>query len=303
MKVARFPLFCGVLIAALLLLLLYFSCHARIDESMEARKTNKYNVIFAGTCKNVEPHLETNLDHIEMCAKKFHDYAVVIYENDSTDDTRNILLRRKKSNYEYIFEDNVTEPLRTLRLAHGRNRILEKVWKLNADNYFDYLIMMDLDDVNADGTFVSTISECFEQESWDVVSANQSDTYYDWWALRLPGFMNYDCWIPDSDQDNCYSFFGKRFEQEKGWIAVDSAFGGMAIYNLKTIPKTCRYQGIHPDGNEKCEHVDFHKCIKDHGGKQFINTRFINGDSILSANNEQTLVTRKHPSKGRKPQP
>jgi len=103
-----------------------------------------YNVIFAGTCKNIE----NMLIHIDVCGNKFNSYKLIIYENDSTDNTRNLLIKNKKDNYLYIFEDNVTEPLRTIRLANGRNKILNKVREINTYNTYQYLIMIDLDDVN-----------------------------------------------------------------------------------------------------------------------------------------------------------
>jgi hypothetical protein len=59
-------------------------------------------------------------------------------------------------------------------------------------------------------------------------------------------------------------------------IPVKSAFGGTALYKLSSIPSYCKYNGTHPTGEEKCEHVDFHKCIGNAGGKIYINTKFIN---------------------------
>jgi hypothetical protein len=65
--------------------------------------------------------------------------AVILYENDSKDKTRSILEKHKKENYHYIFEDNVKEPLRTKRLANGRNKILEKMHEINKDKYYEHI--------------------------------------------------------------------------------------------------------------------------------------------------------------------
>ena len=59
-----------------------------------------------------------------------------------------------------------------------------------------------------------------------------------------------------------------------GLIPVNSAFGGIAIYKIKSIQE-CRYNGLYDDEGEKCEHVDFNECIRSKGGKIFINSSFL----------------------------
>jgi hypothetical protein len=53
----------------------------------------------------VEPHIQNILNHIEKCGKKFNDYSVIIYENDSSDKTREILNENMDLNIE-IPEDS-----------------------------------------------------------------------------------------------------------------------------------------------------------------------------------------------------
>jgi hypothetical protein len=240
----------------------------------------KYNVIFAGTIKNVEEFIKKNLDNIDTCGKKFNDYFVIIYENDSTDNTRNILLENKKSNYEYIFENNITEPRRTMRIANGRNKILNRIRELNINQYYNYLIMLDLDDVNISGNFVNTINTCFEYSNWDVLTGNQHEQYYDLWALRKKNDMEYDCWrmvqqnsnIPNSQYIFVYSKY-KKYDPGQ-LLEVDSAFSGIAIYKLSSIPNECNYVGQYDDGGELCEHVEFNRCIKNSGKNIYINSSF-----------------------------
>jgi len=246
----------------------------------------EYSVVFGGTVRNIEEYIKTNLDHIDKCGKKFKDYAVIIYENDSTDNTRKILEENKKDNYIYIFEDNIKEPLRTMRIANGRNKILDKVREINKNDSYDFLVMIDLDNVNSSGKFVDSIETCFEYMNWDVLTGNQSDKYYDIWAFRKKGLLDWDCWreyyratnngMSDSDAKDKYIYgIFNKFEPS-GFIEVDSAFSGIAIYKLKSIPNYCNYKGNYDEDNtEQCEHVSFHKCIKDNGGKIFINTKFL----------------------------
>lgn len=234
----------------------------------------KYNVIFAGTCRSVEPYIKKLLEYVDKCGKKFNSYCLIVYENDSSDKTREILEKNKKSNYYYIFENNIQEKRRTVRLERGRNLILDKVKELNKDNNYEYLIMIDLDNVNKRGTFLKTIDSCFDYQDWDVICANQKRRYYDTYALRYPD-LNYDCGAKRPVDGKKCGEIKIKFPSNKR-IDVDSAFGGIAIYKLSSIPNHCKYNGKYDDGDEKCEHVDFNKCIKDSGKKIVIDTKFMN---------------------------
>jgi len=246
----------------------------------------EYNVIFAGTCRNVESDLPSVLEHIDTCGSMFGKYAVVIYENDSADATRSILMDHAESRsgmYSLIFEDGIDEkePRRTMRLERGRNLILDKVHEINAQNEYDFLVILDLDNVNASGRFVETIGSCFQHDGdddWDVLTANQqTGYYYDIWALRKRPDLNYDFarYQPQPGGKD-KSMFYLQFDPNEApdLVEVDSAFGGIAIYRLSTLPKNCRYRGEYKDGGEKCEHVDFNQCLRNHGNKIFINKQF-----------------------------
>jgi hypothetical protein len=267
-----------IIITALFILYKYYS---RVEEGFEQSNTRDFNVIFAGTVRNCEKYIKDVLNHIENCGKKFKNYAVVIYENDSNDNTRAILNDNKKSNYHYIFEDGITENRRTMRLANGRNKVLDKINQLNSDTHYDYLIVLDMDDINYSGTFVDSIDSCFKYNlnDWDVLSGNQTGQYYDIWALRKRDVIDYDFMRERKTADTKKNaeiehILGHTHFDKNGLLEVDSAFGGIAIYKLSAIQQ-CRYVGeYYDDGSENCEHVEFHKCIKKNGGKLFINTEF-----------------------------
>ena len=249
----------------LLIILLIICIQFIIKYNKKEGLTNySYNVIFAGTVKNCEKYIKKNIHNIEECGKLFNSYAVIIYENDSTDNTRQILNENKKNNYYYIFEDNVTEPRRTMRLAHGRNKIIEKMKELNG---YEYLIMLDMDDINESGKFVETIHTNFKHKNWNALTGNQTTKYYDIWALRQPGYIDYDCHKePTLETKN---IIDNTHYEPNGLIPVISAFGGIAIYKISSI-NDCKYVGEYSDKTELCEHVEFNKCI----GDVFINTEF-----------------------------
>jgi hypothetical protein len=273
----------------ILLILIFYYIYIKISNIETFDNSNidplkimsNYNVIFVGTIRNVEKYLLNTLENIDKCGKKFKDYCLIVYENDSFDNTRNILINNKKENYHYIFEDNILEPRRTMRISNGRNKILDKINEININNYYTYMINLDMDNINESGTFVNSIETCFKYdvESWDVLTGNQSSTYYDLWALRKTNILEVDLW---TNKNNNEDLFKLKFEQN-GLLEIDSAFGGIAIYKLSSIPNKCRYNGEYmnnnkeniPQGTEKCEHVDFNECIKENNGKLFINTDFL----------------------------
>ena len=264
-----------------LLLFLVTLCLVVYTVTQNPRRTmRQHGVIFAGTVRNVAAYLPTSLHHIEECGRKFRDFAVVLYENDSSDETRALMEKLKRPNYHYIYEDGVRERRRTVRISNGRNKILDQVRAINTNSSYDYLVMLDLDDVNSSGSFVASIESCFKHKGWDVLTANQRGLYYDLWALRKKKDMETDCWLDvrehndDPDAIQKYVTNKQKKYKEDGLLQVDSAFGGAAIYRLKRVPPTCRYNGAYEDGTEKCEHVDFHRCIKQNGGRIFINTSF-----------------------------
>ena len=269
-------------IIAILLYFVFFYRPVRKHGRDPKKIMKACNVIFAGTVRNVEPYIRKALHDIEVCAQQFNDNAVVLYENDSSDETRSLLQKYKRKNYHYLFENDITEQTRTKRIARGRNTIMKKVRKLNSKNYYDYMIMLDLDDVNYSGRFVGSIATCFGYENWDVLAANQTGTYYDLWALRKKDDMDHDCWMDvfqhPNDPNAVKKYVTSRlkhYPQQDNLLEVDSAFGGAAVYRLKAIPKNCKYVGCYSDGTQKCEHVEFNECIKKNGGRIFINTRFL----------------------------
>lgn len=261
------------------------SLNLDISKEELSNRMKKYNVIFGGVGRNIEPYIKTTLDNIDKCGNRFNKYEVIIYENDSSDNTRKILNDNKKDNYHYIFEDNITEPRRTFRLANGRQKVLDKAKELNKNNEYTFYIAVDLDDVNFSGRFVDTIETCFINEDWDILTGNQSDRYYDLWTIRRMGDMEYDCWRKIDDEtekgmdrleaDN--KFLHSRYKKyEPGMLLeVDSAYGGIAIYRLKSLHNDCRYNGDYGDGREQCEHVPFTLCLKEKGLKIYINTSFL----------------------------
>lgn len=64
-------------------------------------------------------------------------------------------------------------------------------------------------------------------------------------------------------------------QETSEWIAVDSAFGGLAIYR-RSLLDAARYRGKDENNEIVCEHVWLHRQLKANGARLFINPRMIN---------------------------
>jgi hypothetical protein len=152
-----------------------------------------YKIVIAGCTKNSAPYILSHLLRLVEIGKLFKTYNIIIYENDSTDNTCEVLSQFKKNNihFEFIHEENIIERLkykmhhvRPQILAHGRNRLLKFITRNYSD--YDFMIMIDLDNI-LDRFNPKHILNIFNYGNvWDVLTANCINKYYDIWALRIP---------------------------------------------------------------------------------------------------------------------
>ncbi len=253
--------------------------------SFDIMKTK--SVIITGCCRNVEVFINRNLSIMNKIGKKFKEYKIIIYENDSCDSTRKLLIDNKKPEYDYIFEDNVNIENRTMRIAHCRNKIIDHINKKYLN--YDYILMLDLDDVLASGRLIETINTCFfyNTTQWDAMFANCSDKYYDIYALRKTGLLTSCCWnnvnvmkrhgIPHHiAYKECIDKYIVNYPIYTKIMPVLSAFGGAGLYKLKSIDKAI-YIGREETHVDKqiCEHVSFNAYLINKGYKIYINPRML----------------------------
>ena len=221
------------------------------------------SVIVCGCTKNSARYIYKHLQLLYDMSPLFERFKMLIYENDSTDNTVEILEEFKKTHplFDYISE-NVRISMRTEILAHGRNTLLRYV------QGYEYMIMTDLDDVIA--TFKpSQIKYLFEPTygDWDGLFANCLGKYYDIWALRIERdkwtklcpfqVIDFDCWEKAQEYrtKQVISQYQITIPTSAPLIPVNSAFGGFGIYKVNKINGI--YKGF--DTKPRCEHVAFHK--------------------------------------------
>ncbi len=208
-----------------------------------------HQVIICGVCKDAEKQLPVAFASIEALSKKCSDYRVVIYENNSKDNTK-LLLRQwaaKDPKILVISEDLSSSALkrvgrarhksRTESIARARNIILDEIMKKKYDN-FPYVVMADLDMLAWDVEGIVATLDAKEPE-WDAVCANGG---YDRFAFRSEEFpfgaelLGKTYWKRIWDYDLQLSASGE-------WKKVYSAFGGLGIYKREAI-RGCRYSGV-----------------------------------------------------------
>lgn len=265
-------------------------------------------IIFAGVARDCEKFLPAVLRGIDPLSSEFPDSAFIFVENDSQDSTKSVLSQwgSGKDNFHLVNLDGLGGiPRRGLRLEIARATYVEFIKADPKLSTYDFLVVMDMDDINVRGVNLEKFSEALEflqdQADHAVVFANQDGTYYDMWTLRHETLCPSDVWeeVLDwvhekkvSDEEAYRNTFAKRvfsLPPLNKFLEVDSAFGGFAIYKLSyVLDNKNPYLGSKikilkdEDGNitlyrwEICEHVHFNLGIKNLGGRLFIKQDLIN---------------------------
>jgi hypothetical protein len=234
-----------------------------------------YDIIIVGCARNIEQYLDNTLKKINMIKSLFKSTKVFIYENDSTDKTLKILQDWENKNIIKLITEKNVPGLRTERLAHGRNILYNEAMKYK----FDLLIVIDIDIIIRDLNKEAILS-CFDiKEDWAMLGGNQTNKYYDLWALRTyDDWMPFDCWecvkIHKKSKDYCVNSRYRQIKKDSKPIKVKSCFGGIVIYKRKYLDN-CSYGNGLLNKNEICEHVIFNEGILKNGGSIFINPKLI----------------------------
>ncbi len=247
---------------------------------------NDSSIIVCGIVRNAENGLRTNIPVINALCHCCKDFRLVIYENDSTDDTKNILSSWAKTDIKRIHvllkntDGTKTIPSsyevkgnpffsykRIEKMANLRNQYMEYVNKQGWNA--DYLIIVDLDvaKLNLENILTSFTSG----KNWDAVTAfghslspKLKRRYHDTFALTEFGDEN----NPQTEAKikTLADKYGKMKPSDE-WIRVFSAFGGLAIYRFEAI-KGLRYKVI-TNKDERvevhCEHFSIYSQMAERG--------------------------------------
>ncbi|MDR0613708.1 MAG: hypothetical protein LBG45_09605 [Dysgonamonadaceae bacterium] len=250
-------------------------------------------IIICGIVRNCGKNLKRNIRTIDKICNLARDYHVVMFENDSTDNTKQILTdwadNRKNIHISLNDFNTVTIPdkrnilinpffsvYRIEKMASYRNFYLDYIEREKLPG--DYVIIVDLDvhKICLEGIVAAFSLNC----GWDALTSNGIShapsslfrkRYYDSYALIECGQEN----IPQTESTIRAAQYRWAFlKPDMPLIRVASAFGGLAIYRREAIAG-CRY-GVLMNDDEKVEsrteHFFFHQQMKERGyDKIFIN--------------------------------
>lgn len=196
-------------------------------------------VLICGICKDIAQAIPNTITNIEKLGNRFTDYKVVIYENNSSDKTADLIKKWALKNKKVIFiSENVPNSKlssisRTEKIARARNKILEEVRKLNYKKY-SVLIMADLDFMTQ-WPIDEIVHSTKLLENCDCITANgiRGEYYWDRYAFRSEEHPFGPEMIGDIWWDKLVNSW---FVLEKDELyPVYSAFGGLALYRTKSI--------------------------------------------------------------------
>jgi glycosyltransferase involved in cell wall biosynthesis len=249
------------------------------------------SVAICSIVRNCNTGLVKNIPAVEKLRNKFKESVVIVFENDSTDNTKSTLRNWSKTSTNVLItcEDFGERTIpkedyygfnrffsfnRISKMANFRNKYLEVLRSF--DHSYDYVIVIDLDIENFT---IDGIAHSYGLASkWDVITANGYSyspslrrRYHDTYALVELGKESID----QNEKE--------IFNNQKKWSdlrvrnpleRVYSAFGGLAIYRYSTIINK-NYAVIKNNDNRvevKCEHFSLHQSIqKDGFDRIFIN--------------------------------
>lgn len=249
--------------------------HRTVD--LGRRRARRSRAVIAGLARSLGPVLEKTIARIECTGLLFRDYRVILFENDSTDETpaRLRLWAARNGRVTVICEQlglphwpSVRSDARSAALALHRNRLLAEAEARYAD--WDYLIVVDTD--LAGGWSDSGIAHSLGLDDWDVVGANSLD-YHDfgrgprWYFVDMWAFRPVGSWRELTAQEEKALRFSIH-RRGSPPVEVWSCFGGCGIYKMRSVLGR-RYAG------GDTEHVALHRQIVARGGRLCMNPSLI----------------------------
>lgn len=225
-------------------------------------------VVICGVCRDVESKLPSSKKIVEEIGSLFVDYRVILYENNSADQTASALKKWARDNprvfveTEFLTDEtlakavlNRTENGQLFRpevIARARNIVLKRALSRDYDA-FPYIIWLDMDFVKPPQ--LEGLIEVFNTtRDWDAVFAYgvaPDNKYWDWYACRYPAFP----FGPELLGMVWYHIYKEREDdlvltKNSDWLPVYSAFGGCGIYKKSSITGCC-YSGTVTEDTEK----------------------------------------------------
>lgn len=269
-----------------------------VDQGAKIASTK--TILFCGIARNVEKNLQRNIDCVRRTGSLFKDYRIFIYENDSSDNTAQILMDNRSSRFMYLSERRTDQDYqakiksgedmwhynRCIVLSECRNKYLQYIE--HSDTQFDYVCVLDLDlkgGWSYDGVkhaiftlerdplnaCVSAYGVLAEKYGNDLLEQHRVSDYimYDSFAFRPLG------WNIGLHMMSTPMFNNIKVQRGDEPIEVDSNFGGMAIYKTQALKNKTYETKKWLEGFVDSEHIVMHRKMKKEGWKILIDPSMI----------------------------
>lgn len=249
-------------------------------------------VAIVGIARTAMPFLPNTLGLVDEVAGAFASAKAFVYENDSEDATADVLKEwdaerdwcSVKSETLKVSDERGFQPDRTIRLAAARNKCKSWVSENAADA--DFVLVLDMDPhggfspegiLNSVGWFAEydsksmTTLKAGAMASYSLICTLSDDqksmsiSHYDAWAARLNvfedrrdhmgGMIWLHTWMPPVGSPP---------------VPMMSAFGGACLYRGSAF-LAGTYDGIGVRGQPDCEHVQFHRSMRQAGYQLYLN--------------------------------
>jgi hypothetical protein len=273
-----------------------YSYKLNLGQSMCSTKS----IVFCGICRDVEKTIERNIARINRTGALFNKFSVILYENDSKDNTLDIISKYKSESFHVISEKrddknyradlyNGNDPWHFRRcqiLAECRNKYLDKLYKDYSE--YDYMCVLDLDlhggwsydgishaiftlESNKDYACVSAYGVLSEPNNEDLLEMHDPSDYvmYDSLAFR-PLVFDKGIHILRTPAFNKIVF--KRGDDP---VEVRSNFGGMSIYKIPLLNHHKYGAKQWQDGFVDPDHAILNQKIIDDGNKIILDPSMI----------------------------
>ena len=226
-------------------------------------------VAFVAICRNAVPFVGLTMKRVEDLGNNFREWKCFVYENDSTDGTKEFLQTLQPPFYvstnthDRPHLNSTKSSERTIALAEYRTKCQE--WVRDNCRGYDYVIVFDTDPWGGwsnDGVLNSIGRMTAAAYKTAAAFASYSVCECSITGMIGPKFAQYDSWA---------ARFNHWEEREMLWfhlwhppvgsppVKFSSAFGQLCVYRQQSY-LLGEYEG------SDCEHVGFHRSIASRGG-------------------------------------
>jgi hypothetical protein len=255
----------------------------KVNLGYKVAKTKK--IIILCLTRDVDSYVEMTRNKLESIGKDFLEYKIVLFENDSEDNTRKLLKNWMSENKnvdvmdcchlgscecllknEKGYEMGQLSKGRISKMRYYRETLLRYATQKYSN--YDYVMIYDFDIsgiVYKDGLMTSFSSDT----EWDMVFANGLQSYP---RITMSNLVLYDT-LPYIPEELSYNHELSLIQLDRhhkklrkhnigsDLVKCKSGFNGMAIYKMK-----CLKNSSYMNNTEKyCEHLDLHKDMYNKG--------------------------------------